>query len=264
MNEYIKSVKAILYDRITSPFYGTLIISWLLWNWKIPYVTFFISEEVLADNKIDYIIDNCTSISHLLWFPLASVVVLLTIIPFITNGAYWLSLKFDKWRYDKRAEIENKQLLTIEQSLSLRMEMREQEERFGRIMSNKEQELKDKNAEIEFYQNKISELNILLENSKDEKISKGLNYTDNDKEEMFRNEYEVFKNDTDAFKYFDKLIEDIQLDRDIRNELPIDIINYLDVSSIIKKGSKGIFELTEKGKYFLKFRVKETLNKSKW
>lgn len=55
MNEFLKSIRAVLYDRVASPFYGTLIISWLLWNWKIPYVTFFVSESLLKMTKIEYI-----------------------------------------------------------------------------------------------------------------------------------------------------------------------------------------------------------------
>ena len=50
-----KSVNSILKERLTSPLFGTLIITWLVSNWEIVYVTLFVSEKYLKENRIDYI-----------------------------------------------------------------------------------------------------------------------------------------------------------------------------------------------------------------
>ncbi len=125
-----KSFNEIIYERTTSPFYGTLISSWIIWNWKILYLTFFISEKKITTNKIDFIIANYSQIEHILIYPLISTFLLLTVIPFIANGAFWISLRFTKWKVDQKNYIDKKQLLTVEQSIELREEIAKQEERY--------------------------------------------------------------------------------------------------------------------------------------
>lgn len=142
LSEFRKSISAVLYERMTSPLYGTLIISWLIWNWKIVYLTLFISESSIDSTKIDYIIENYCNIHALVTLPLISSALLITVVPFISNGAYWLSLKFDKWRSDKKNEIERSKLLTLEQSIQIRNEMSEQEEKFKKSLDGNENEIK--------------------------------------------------------------------------------------------------------------------------
>lgn len=105
MSDLVKSIKSIFEERISSPFYGTLIISWLLWNWKIPYVTFFVDTSKLSDNKIEYILKNCNNVNELVTFPILSTIVILTVLPFVTNCAYWITLLFDSWRKRKKMKL---------------------------------------------------------------------------------------------------------------------------------------------------------------
>lgn len=48
-NELIDSTKLALEDRIASPFYGYFLISWILINWKLIYVAFFIDQGILFE-----------------------------------------------------------------------------------------------------------------------------------------------------------------------------------------------------------------------
>lgn len=153
IEELKKSLSAILYERTTSPFYGTLLISWLIWNWKIVYLTVFISESKINTDKINYITNNFNDVHCLLIYPLISTVILLTVVPFISNGAYWLSLKFNKWKKDQKNIVEMKQLLTLEQSIKLREQISEQEKRFERLLENKNQEIDQLKVFIESFQN---------------------------------------------------------------------------------------------------------------
>lgn len=162
MEDYLKSIKAILYDRITSPFYGTLIISWLLWNWEIPYVTFFVSESKICGTKIHYIIENCGNLNNLLLFPLISTVFLILVIPFVSNGAFWITHKFDTWRINKRNELDNKQLLTLAHSIALRTEMLELEGKIEKQLNSKDLEIKQLNGQIENFVNLVSEKEKLI------------------------------------------------------------------------------------------------------
>lgn len=153
IDEIKKSINSIFEERVSSPFYGTLIVSWLIWNWKIVYLTLFIDQDKIRVTKIDFIINNYNDIWHLVYLPLISTVTLITIIPFVTNGAYWLDLKFTTWRVNQKNEIEGKKLLTIEQSIKLRSELRELEESFEKL-------LEKKNDEIQLLKNELNELNI--------------------------------------------------------------------------------------------------------
>ena len=101
-SELRKSTNAILFERVTSPLFGTFIVSWLIWNWKIVYLTLFVSESNIEGNKIDYIASNYCDIHVLVTYPLISTLLLLTAIPFVANGAFWISMKFRKWRIDKK------------------------------------------------------------------------------------------------------------------------------------------------------------------
>ncbi|MFA7610468.1 MAG: hypothetical protein WCY51_03160, partial [Sulfurimonas sp.] len=46
MEEIIKSIKAFLYDRASSPLIGALIVSWSFWNYKMFFILF-------SDEKIE-------------------------------------------------------------------------------------------------------------------------------------------------------------------------------------------------------------------
>jgi hypothetical protein len=142
MTELRKSINAILYQRVTSPLFGTFLVSWIVWNWKIIYTTFFIDEDKIIKNKIDYIVENFSDSSYLIWYPLLSTLILLTLIPFLSNGAYWLSLKFEKWKVDSKNKIEKQQLLTLAQSIELRGQIIESERKFESLLQNKNDEIK--------------------------------------------------------------------------------------------------------------------------
>ena len=135
-SEFRKSINSILFERVTSPLFGTLTISWLLLNWRIPYLTLFVSESKIKETKIDYILSNYADVHFLITYPIISTAILITLVPFISNGAYWLSLKFKKWKIDKKNEIEKTQLLSLEQSINLRKELRENELEFEKILES--------------------------------------------------------------------------------------------------------------------------------
>jgi hypothetical protein len=149
IDEIRKSANSILKERLSSPFYGTLLISWLVWNWRIVYLTIFIDQDKLSINKIEFIEKNLVDTSYLFTFPIVSTVIVLTIFPFITNGAYWLDVQFTTWRMNQKNKIEGKQLLTIEQSIRLRTEMRELEESIERLMERKNEEIKELKSQLE-------------------------------------------------------------------------------------------------------------------
>jgi len=239
-----KSFDQIIYERTTSPFYGSFIISWSIWNWKIIYLTFFVSQEKIDSNKIDYIVNNFSNIGNILIFPLTSSIFIITIVPFITNGAYWLSLKFNKWRVDQKNIVDNKQLLSIEQSIELREQISKQEERFAKLVEDKNLEIKQLNLQIQEYQKK--EPTVTLEN---------LPSNENDNIQP-PDELSIFadrvKNNPKELKEYENIIDYIQ-----RGYSPVSkpdvsgkFITLLESYDIINRKQSSSYAITETGKRF--------------
>jgi hypothetical protein len=141
-----------LYDRVTSPLSGTLIASWITWNWRIFYVTFFLDQEDLIDskNKLDYIqnyLENPKCHWNLIWWPLITTAFFLVAFPFISRWAYKLHLYFQEMKLKDKIESENKIPLTLEESVKLRSEIRSFEEKIKEM--NFEQESKISDFQIE-------------------------------------------------------------------------------------------------------------------
>nr|WP_297306706.1 hypothetical protein [uncultured Flavobacterium sp.] len=249
LSDIKKSFNEIIYERTTSPFYGTLICSWLIWNWKIIYLTLFISEDKLCENKIDYIIKNYSQSENIIWYPLASTILILTIIPFLSNGAYWLSLIFNKWKVEKKNEVDRKQLLSLEQSIELREEMSSQEEKFGKLIESK-------NKEIDLLKLKLSEYNNDLNSKKSTKSEEddSLNHINVDVNYLS----ERIRENTNEKEQFEYIMSLIQGGFQITGKSDIDstFIGLLESYDIIENQGKGVYKFTEKGKNLQKLILK--------
>jgi hypothetical protein len=56
LDDLRKSVNSTLYERASSPLYGTFILSWLICNWRIIYLTIFVrAEDLKGLTKLGYI-----------------------------------------------------------------------------------------------------------------------------------------------------------------------------------------------------------------
>ncbi len=165
-NEIKNSINSVLYERVSSPFFGTFISSWLVINWKIIYLTFFVNESKIEGMKIDYIIKNYSNEWYIYIWPLISTLVLTTLIPFVSVGAYWLSLWFKDWMTKIRNKFELNQLLTIGQSIALRKQIRDQEKNIEYLLEEKNDQIEvlEKEIRIHIENDSLKPKNIELEN----------------------------------------------------------------------------------------------------
>jgi hypothetical protein len=299
MSDFSSSIKEIFNERISSPFYGSLIVSWLLWNWEIPYVTFFVDQDKLGTiqntvngvastvyltNKIDYIFANCNNIWFLLVFPIFSTALILLVLPYLTNGAYWVTLRFDTWRNNKKNEVEGKRLITVEESLQLRMEIQNQEENYNKLFIKKDKEiqiLKDQLQEAlknPVWEDEIKTLKEQLQlayndTSKDatietlqDQLKESLKEIEKEKEKMNHPEEIQIQNDLKKFlanSRFNKYIPEIAERLKTRNTLPSfnpDVINYYKAYELIEPEGQYNYNITQKGKLFLREFIKQKLD----
>lgn len=238
MSDLRKSINSILHERLTSPLYGTFIVSWLVWNWKIIYLTIVVSESKLKTDKITYIKEHFYDLCNLLWYPLLSTILLLTIVPFISNGAFWLSTKFNRWKQEQKNLIERKQLLTLEQSIDLREEIARQEERFEKMLA-------DKNL-------RIKQLEQILS---DADSGKELEYDslDYQMDEELIQLAEKIRGDASLERHYKGVVSMIQAGwRADLSITPADFLALLESYDVIKKNTNSTYEWGSEGKAFHK------------
>ena len=249
--EFRKSINSILYDRMTSPFYGALIISWIIWNWKAIYLTLFVSEEMIKETKIDYIVANYSSLENLITYPVISTLAILLVLPFIANGAYWTSLKFKNWRQIQKNNIEKKQLLTLEQSIAIRKELKQKEFEYEEILQKRENQIESLNQVIS-----------QLENSKNENLS---TYTSDNRPDNGKDStliaYENLKANSKAIDFFEQSQKSIEKNYHFPSNVPDWVKEYYVVNGIFdrKRYNDGGFyyTTTENGKELYKMYFNE-------
>ncbi|MDB5286188.1 MAG: hypothetical protein JWR05_1137 [Mucilaginibacter sp.] len=251
LSELKKSVNYIIYERTTSPFWGAFIFSWLICNWKIVFIIFVINEDKLFLNKIEYISNNFIDWKPIVLYPFISTVILITIFPLLSNGAYWMTIIYAKWRLDKRNEVEKKQLLTIEQSIAIRLSNTQLQESYSRLVSDKEAEITALKLENDELNKQLSEpgqvlVDRIAQNSHKAEI------------EDWNKEYDTFKRST-LFKDFQYILYDVNSNKAISSygTPPASIVYFQSLGLIKKSESRTSHELTEKGLHFSKIYNKD-------
>jgi len=243
IDEIKKSISATLYERTTSPLFGTFLFSWILWNWKIILVLFATNSQELETTKFEYIENNLLNYSSGIIYPVASTILILTLYAWLAEKAYQLWLYFDKRKLDLKNEIEKNKLLTLDQSIKLRLEISKKEESFDNLLKEKEkliQVLRAENSEL------------LKQNSQNEIINTS------DVKEDFNQDYSdeirsFFKNE-DAVAYIEDVAQYVQYGWSMDSEkIPENILTYYLAFDIIQKvNDNGVFEFTPIGKQVLR------------
>ncbi len=165
-DELNNSIKANLYERATSPLFGTFVISWVLWNYKAIFV---LMSSMPIIEKFDYIetflysnIWSCISITFV--YPLASALLFIFIYPYPALFVYKFWHEKQKKQKEAKQLIEDETPLTIEESRNIRREL-------FRLETEYDKEVEKKENEINRMKNIIDELNekikLLTENSND-------------------------------------------------------------------------------------------------
>jgi hypothetical protein len=99
MEDVKEAFNSTLKERFKSPLYGAFIVSWLVINWKIFIVLFFSSSEELGKTKHQYISDNLVNFMNCLILPLISTMIIIALIPWLSELAFRLRLYFEKRKH---------------------------------------------------------------------------------------------------------------------------------------------------------------------
>lgn len=244
LNDFKKSILLVLQERITSPFSGAFFFSWFVWNWKMLYFLFFANEALTLSDRFAFVDTHFLNWKENLILPFISTLFFVGLYPFITTGALWFWLKFKKWQTDIKNDIEGQQLLTLEQSVALRLEIEGQHERLNRLTKSKDDEitlLKRENQELKMRLSQTS-------NSDNLRIPEVIPVTD-----KFQTETNDFLKNTRAINHFPEVIRTIQGNYKFNDDFDSNVLGYLIGNDIITKKPNGsTYEFTEKGKAFLR------------
>lgn len=154
MDEYIKSIKAHLYDRATSPLFGTFAASWLAWNYKFVVV---LASAMDVEKKLMFI---STTLYGSAWdrygiglfFPLLTAVAFLYCYPFLAKPIYRFVRQKQIELQDVKRQIEGETTLTVKDSRILRRALLTQEREFETTLHERDstiQELKEIITDLE-------------------------------------------------------------------------------------------------------------------
>ncbi|EIU7615569.1 hypothetical protein L3I75_004553 [Vibrio vulnificus] len=82
IKDWTNSVKKQFEQRLSNPLLGSFSISWVFFNWKA--IAFLLFSEQSIENKLKVIESDYSSLNYVLWFPLASSIVLTIALPWVS------------------------------------------------------------------------------------------------------------------------------------------------------------------------------------
>jgi len=164
----IRSIRAHLYERTSSPLTGSFLLSWLAWNYR--FILLLISGTPINDKYliIDTVLYATWQQIYLqgLLFPIITAILYIFIYPYPAKFVFKFSRKRQKEIVDAKKEIEGETLLTISESRAIRAEAYKIEEELQNTITRKDSEIQRLKSEID----EFKAIN-LTKNSKSKKIS---------------------------------------------------------------------------------------------
>lgn len=159
MEDFVKSVKAQLYDRVSSPLFFSFVISWLLWNYRFVLIVLSDTSVSQKFNMIDTQIfpDWEVSLFKGVFLPLVSSLIYLFLYPYPAWHVFRHIRMQQKRLKELQQEIDDETPLTREEARSLRVLVRSAADEQDRIAAEKDGIIRDLKAEIENMQSESSE-----------------------------------------------------------------------------------------------------------
>lgn len=168
IKDITNSIKAALYQRVSSPLYGTYIFSWFLFNWNIVLPLFFGVDKFdirLESFKTSLYTSESVFIYSTIWFPFLMTVTILGLQPLLQRFLFiyteWNKSEGLKRRDNFSSEI----MLTLEQSNELRASFQNLQKFHQEILRNKESEIEEYKQQLvikEEINNRLNKKNMEL------------------------------------------------------------------------------------------------------
>lgn len=160
IKEATNSLKAVLYERINSPIWGTLIISFACFNWESLLI--LVKDQSPIIERIKYIKETYFVIDgsvcyYRLYIPIIVTILILFLIPWIQNQYFVYTESLKTKSKERRDEYEARTRLSLDQSNELRRRIMNIHSSNQEVSSFQEKEISTLNETIKKLQTQLNE-----------------------------------------------------------------------------------------------------------
>ncbi len=137
LNDNISDFFKDLKDRVSSPFFSSFIISWLLFNWKVPIaLIFYNAEDLKADgyNSFIQLLKGEVVPPQSFWLPLGSAFLYCLVFPALRNGIIAAQSWYKSWGSELELKY-TKGVVSISKYLILRQNLEKRTETLEKVLS---------------------------------------------------------------------------------------------------------------------------------
>ncbi len=194
MDDFSKNIKATLYERLASPFYGAFAFSWLYWNWDFLYFMLW-DEGMETRERLSYGIAHYSSFNHTIVCPILSALLVIGIGTPLSVLVY----RYWKWLIEiqrrirdslegtRRLSLNDSQKITSE-NRELRNELKRSEDLLTNSKEKHQRDIQERNNRITQIEQEIEDLTPKKELSDQEAKEKARNYMST-RDTDIKNEY---------------------------------------------------------------------------
>jgi hypothetical protein len=251
-------------QRIKSPFFGSFIFSWLIFNWK-PIFYFLFSDEKIS-MKIEKIENSFEFIQNSLLYPLFLSFIYVLVFPYINQFIHWLTIKAENSKREeyhrlKIEQIRNSQILAeeeknLEDIRSGNRDVSQLNERINLLIKDNErlkETIQNKNKTISDFGEQLDKVinekqHYAIELSKfNQELSKQ-SYVS-----KINLDFLTFKK-SEYFIYFTDIFKSIFDNKDLTN-FNKEVVDYYFKNKILEIDEQGRYQLTKKGRNFWDLNV---------
>ena len=154
--ELSTSIKANLYERITSPLFGSIAISWLYFNWQS--IVFMAMSDQKIEAKLKVFTEQYSDVHINFTYPIVFGSLVALLYPIIAYVPFWVWEKVQHAQRNLKQSLSMSQQLTVEQSLLLRNELVDKEKQIKSIVSENQDTVRTLKSNISTLTKENSEL----------------------------------------------------------------------------------------------------------
>jgi hypothetical protein len=145
--ELSTSLKASLYERVSSPLVGSIVFSWVAFNWK--GLAYLLLSDARIEDKIDFFSANYSNVDTNILYPFLSGTTIAVFYPIIAYIPFWIWEQIRSAQRNLKKRLSLSELLSVEQSLQLRNELAQKDTRIREIIAENQVNLTELKGRVE-------------------------------------------------------------------------------------------------------------------
>lgn len=133
ISDFLKELR----ERVSSPFFFSFLLSWLLINWRIPIALIFYKSEDLTKDGFKSYMDLITKQygnGNMFWWPLFSALVYTFLYPLFKNAVILVNAWYQRWGTNFSLQISKKGKMPVEKYIKLRQSYVDRTELLEKIL----------------------------------------------------------------------------------------------------------------------------------